>query len=148
MITIKNRVKKIKIDSKAIESGVKKMLSLDGYKDFDIGILFTTNKTMQKFNNTYRKKDKPTDILSFPYHYTLKAGQKVVVHEQEDKNLGDLIISLEYAKMDAEAKGYSFSEYLFILIAHGIAHLLGYDHITDAQYAKMRKKERALLDTL
>ena len=69
-----------------------------GYEEFDLGIWITTDATIQKYNREYRHKDKPTDILSFPYHDKLKAGKRIKVQEPEDENLGDLIISAAYVK--------------------------------------------------
>lgn len=148
MITIKNRVKKIKVSTVKIKSVIQKMLKEVGYDDFDIGLLLTTDATIRRYNKTYRKKDKATDILSFPYHTDLKPGQDVAVFEPEDKNLGDMIISLEFAKKDARAKKRSLSEHLSILLAHGVAHLLGYDHKTDKEYKKMQRFEERLLNSL
>jgi len=83
--------------------------------------------------------------LSFPYHTDLKAGEKIKIKEPEDKNLGDIIISLEFAKKDAMELDRFLGTHLEILIAHGIAHLLGYDHQTEKDYKIMCKKERELL---
>ena len=145
MILIKNKIKKIKINESQIKKDVAKMLRLLNYQDFDIGILFTTNNTIQKFNKKYRKKDKATDILSFPYHTELKAGEKIKIKLSDDKNLGDIIISLEFAKKDALRLNHSLKEHLQILLAHGIAHLLGHDHQTDKEYKQMSAFEKKLL---
>ena len=121
------------------------MLHLLNYKDFDIGIWFTTNKTMQKQNQKYRKKNRPTDILSFPYHTNLKPGQKIKIMSDDDKNLGDIIISLEYCKKSASELKVGLHKHLKTLLAHGIAHLLGYTHKTDLQFLGMSKIEKKLL---
>ncbi len=145
MILIKNTQRKIKINTKKIKDDVEKMLHVLGYQDFDLGIWFTTNQTIQRYNKKYRKKDKPTDILSFPYHTDLKPGQEIKVKEDEDKNLGDLIISLEFAQKDVKKLKKSIVEHLQILLVHGIAHLLGYDHKTQKKYRQMQKFENMLL---
>ncbi|MCF7799901.1 rRNA maturation RNase YbeY [Candidatus Babeliales bacterium] len=145
MILIKNRLKKIKIDSNKIKKIVAQMLKSLGYENFDIGILFTTNKTIKNFNKIYRQKNKPTDILSFPYHTDLKPGQKIKIMSPDDQNLGDIIISLEFAQKDANSLKHSLLEHLKILLAHGIVHLIGYNHETDEQYKEMQKIEKNLL---
>jgi len=145
MIHIKNTQRKIKINEKKIKACVQQILDICQYQDFDIGIWFTTNKTIQKFNKTYRKKDKPTDILSFSFHTDLKAGEKIKTKTDDDKNLGDLIISAEFAQNDAKKGGRSLHEHLKILLVHGICHLLGYDHTTESDYKKMRTKELGIL---
>ncbi|MFC1894350.1 rRNA maturation RNase YbeY [Candidatus Dependentiae bacterium] len=145
MILIKNKIKKIKINETQIRKDVTTMLRLLNYQDFDIGILFTTNKTIQKFNKKFRKKDKSTDILSFPYHTNLKAGQKIKINEPEDQNLGDIIISLEFAQKDVNQLNTTLKKHIKTLLAHGISHLLGYTHQKDFDYNLMHKFEQKLL---
>ena len=114
-----------------------------------MGILLTTNDEIQKYNREFRKKDKPTDILSFPYHTELKAGDRIKPEVEEDKNLGDIIISLEFVKKDApERWSQTLEERMPILLAHGICHLLGYDHIKDEDYQIMKKQEETLLNQI
>lgn len=136
MIIKKNRIKKI----------ATTMLKALKYDNLDLGIWFTTNKTIRLYNRDYRRKDKPTDILSFPYHPDLKPGERIMVHSPEDANLGDLIISLEYVQKEAHKTwDRTFDEHLTALLAHGIAHLLGYDHETDEEFVLMQKVEKKLL---
>ena len=101
------------------------------YADFDLGIWLTSNKMIRKYNKQYRDKDKPTDVLSFPYHHELKAGEQIKVKTEEDKNLGDLIIAPEYVMHDLPKWETTFEKHLQRLLVHGICHLLGYDHIKD-----------------
>jgi len=145
MISIKNTQKKIKINEKKIRGYVKQILEIYQYQDFDIGIWFTTNQTIKKFNKIYRKKDKSTDILSFSFHDKIKAGEKIKPKSEDDKNLGDLIISAEFAQKDAKKGNRTLNEHLKILIVHGICHLLGYNHETENDYKKMRIKELSIL---
>jgi probable rRNA maturation factor len=147
MILINNRQRKIKVDIKKLHTQAQKMLSVLGYSDFDLSVLLTTNKSIQKLNKTFRNKDKATDILSFPFHPDLKQGQKIKVTSSNDKNLGDIIISLERVQKDATEKwDRSFEHHLAALFAHGIAHLVGYNHHTDAEYEEMLKLEKRLLN--
>lgn len=148
MILIKNTQRKFKIDQKDIASKLQKMLDALNYSDFDLSLWFTTNKTIQFYNKNYRKKDKPTDILSFPYHDYLKAGDRIKAKSEEEKNLGDLIISLEYLDKDAPNWNQTFLERLDILLAHGIAHLLNYDHQSEEEYEQMQKVEKKLLKSI
>lgn len=146
MITIKNTQRVIVIDIEAIKQQVQHMLSVLKYDDFDLGIWFTTNITIRKYNKMYRNKDKATDILSFPYHAALKAGMRINPIDDDDKNLGDLIISAQYAMNDAQEKWErSFDEHLIALLAHGICHVLGYDHIIDKDFVIMQKMEKKLI---
>jgi probable rRNA maturation factor len=146
MIYLRNTQRSIKINTTQLKKDVQTFLTALGYEDFDIGIWITTDATIQKYNREYRHKDKPTDILSFPYHDTLKAGQRIKVKEPEDAQLGDLIISAAYVTKDAQRLGISFERRMRRLLVHGICHLLGYDHIEDTDYKVMLAQERKLLE--
>jgi rRNA maturation RNase YbeY len=146
MINFKDSQRSIKIDAAQLIKDAQTFLTALGYEDFDLGIWITTNATIKKYNRDYRQKDKPTDILSFPYHDTLKAGKRIKVSEPEDENLGDLIISAAYVKKDAVRLGISFERRMRRLLVHGICHLLGYDHIKTSEYKVMLAKERELLE--
>ena len=146
MITVTNTQRVIRLNKKQVERIAAGMLAELNYGDFDLGITFTGTKAMQTYNRTYRNKDKVTDILSFPYHENLKPGKRIKVTYPEDKNLGDLIICPLYVRADAiKLWEQTFDERLVALIAHGIAHLLGHDHETDADYAVMSKLEARLI---
>src|SRR5579863_10506702 len=116
MITIVNKQRSIPIDTKQLNHDAQIILNALKYPDFDLGILLTSNKTIQKYNNQYRSKDKPTDILSFAYHDTLQPGQRIKVRSEEDKNLGDLIIAPAYVKKDAQSHNVSFEERMKVLL--------------------------------
>lgn len=148
MLNIRNTQRKFRLDIKKVVQDVEKILTLLKYKDFDIGIWFTNNKTIRLYNKQYRSKDKATDILSFQYYPQLKAGERIKVKSQEDKNLGDLIISVEYTDKEAKELSVSLEARIQKLIVHGICHLLGYDHIEDKDWYKMRAKEGWLLKKL
>jgi rRNA maturation RNase YbeY len=148
MISIKNTQRKIKIDANQLKKDAQFILDELGYSDFDLGILITTDKKMHAYNIEYRDKDKPTDVLSFPYHPHLKAGQKIKAETEDDKNLGDLILAPEYILNDLPKWNTTFEKHLQRLLVHGICHLLGYDHIKDTDYKVMHKKEIALLKKL
>ena len=148
MITLRNTQRKISVNTNRLKQNAKKMLAVLGYQDFDLGIWFTTNTTIKNYNKRFRNKNKPTDILSFPYHANLKPGGKIIVSEPEDKNCGDIIISLEYVISDAAQYNQTLKQRLDVLLAHGISHLLGYDHKSDNEYKAMQLVEKRLLATL
>jgi rRNA maturation RNase YbeY len=148
MITIRNTQRKIPINTATLQKTAHRILNLLGYTDFDLGIWLTTNKTIRTYNRNYRHKDKPTDILSFPFYPKLKVGQHIKAQSSDERNLGDLIISLEYAQRDANKQNIPFSQQMKVLLVHGICHLLGYDHINDKDYVIMHKREQELLKRL
>jgi probable rRNA maturation factor len=148
MITIRNSQKSFRFSSTAFKKKAQKLLALLGYGSFDLGIWLTTNKTIRQYNKTYRSKDKATDILSFAYHPELKPGDIIEPQMREDKNLGDLIISLEYVQKDAPNWDQTFKERMDTLLVHGICHLRGYDHEVEDDYEIMKVEEARLLNYL
>jgi len=148
MITIKQTQRSINFSTSVFKKKAEFILSELGYKDFDLGIWLTTNKTIQKYNQLYRNKNTPTDVLSFPYHTELKAGQVIKVKQDEDKNLGDLIMSVAYVLENKKELPGDFTARMDRLLVHGICHLLGYDHIKDSDYKKMITLENKLLKSL
>ncbi len=147
MITIDNQ-QSMPLNLDLIQKNAQRILDYLGYQDFDLGILFTDNNGIHEYNNEYRGKDKPTDILSFPFHPNLKAGEKINALSEDEKNVGDIIICPEYIKADLERWGQTFEQRMDVLLVHGICHLLGYDHIEDEDYAIMKQKEEELLALL
>lgn len=145
MIKIKNSQKKISFDVKQYHSKAEKILNYLGYDDFDLGILLTTEKTIQKYNKDFRDKDKATDVLSFPYHTELKAGKKIKVLSDEDKNLGDIIIAVSYVFENKHNLDGDFNSRMDRMLVHAICHLLGHDHIQDADFKKMMSLENKLI---
>lgn len=148
MITVINRQRKIPLDERWIKMLIKEVLRILEYEDFSIGVLVTTNATIRRYNETYRHKTGPTDILSFPYYQELSPDKRIEVPSGEEKYLGDLILSPEYIQHSAADLGVSFEHRLMILIIHSICHLLGYDHETDEQYALMQSREDDILEKL
>lgn len=94
---------------------------------------------MQWYNHAYRRKDSPTDVLSFPVNEVTQEGRHF---------LGDILISVERAAKQAAARKHSLDRELQILMLHGMLHLLGYDHETDSgEMDRLESKlRRALLD--
>lgn len=145
MIVIRNIQRLVKIDIDKLRADAQKVLDALKYSDYDIGILLIPLNRMQEYNLQYRRIDKPTDILSFSYHTDLKPGQRIRPKYPEETNLGDLLLCPAYIRDDLPRWNQTFEMRLKVLLVHGICHLLGYDHKTDAQYRVMHAKERALL---
>mgnify|MGYP000594301822 CR=1 FL=1 len=147
MITLINRQRSIPIDIVWLEKLVAAVLDSIDYSDFNVQILITTNKTIATYNEGYRNKKGPTDILSFRFYPEQVPGKKVYA-ENGEQNIGDLILSAEYIVRSAKKLGISFEHRLMILCIHGIVHLLGYDHETDQDYAQMQAVEDTILAQL
>ncbi len=147
MITLIDN-QKMPVNKEQLKKDAQRILEYLEYSDFDLGIMLADNATIHEYNKKHRYKDKPTDILSFSFHDKLKAGERIQTESDEQKNLGDIIISPEYVQEDLPNWGQSFDERMRVLLVHGICQLLGYDHIKDEDYELMQKKEDKLLNLL
>ena len=124
-----------------IQAVSEQVLSEMKQLDSQLSVLVCTDAFIHPLNQTYRNKDKPTDVLSF----SQREGDFGFV---EDSVLGDVIISLDTAERQAVEKEHSVEKEMCILLIHGILHLLGYDHIDEGEAEIMEAKERELLDQI
>ena len=102
------------------------------------------NQKIQKLNKKFRKKNKATDVLSFPF-YNKKDFQKILKKEKEIY-LGDIIIN--FSKIESKNNKKKFLQEFNKLWIHGLAHLFGYNHIKDKEFSKMLKVEKKFLSYL
>ena len=128
--------KKLKDPKKYINKKIKKASKILGPKNKEFSILLTSNLKMKKLNNKFRKKNKITDVLSFPIK--IKNKKKLYV--------GDIAISYEIVKERSRETNF-FLEFDKMWI-HGYLHLIGYDHIKYNDFKKMLKKEKLILKYL
>lgn len=145
MVIVVSRLKKHSIDKAYYTRFVEKMLHELRYDGFDITLLFTTNSAIRELNKNFRGKNKATDVLSFPHHPGLPAGKRIKVVYEDDRALGDIIFAVDYIAQDAIKHNVTLQQRIELLIAHGVAHLLGHDHIIDSEYKVMRRLEERLL---
>lgn len=103
----------------------------------EMAVVLLNNRRMQWYNHAFRKKNSPTDVLSFPVNETGPEGRHC---------LGDILISLEKADEQAKMKRHTVDRELQILLLHGILHLRGYDHETDT--GEMNRMESKLRKTV
>ncbi len=114
-----------------------------------ITITFTTPEEIRKINKKYRKIDRATDVLSFPMFEKDELDEKIKNKDflYEDV-LGDIIISIDKVREQAEEYGHSFERELSYMLVHGFYHLMGYDHIEEEDKKIMRPKEEKILNEL
>ncbi len=111
-------------------------------KPLEISLSFVTSAAIQKLNNLYRQKDRPTDVLSFSSREAAlpKSLQKL------STSWGDVIICPAYAKEEAKRRGLSLREELVRLLIHGVLHLAGYDHEAESDELKMFRLQERLVE--
>ena len=131
MIEINNQSRS-KIDERLIRKTAENFLKKYKKSDFDLSIAIIGDERMRKLNNSYRKKNKPTDVLSFE-------GDK------RDKFLGEIVIDYAQIKRQAPKMKNTPKKELEFILVHGLFHLLGYDDATDKGAEKMDKLARDFL---
>lgn len=110
---------------------------------YEMSLQFTTDAIITQLNRDYRQQDRATDVLSFAALEDAPLPPEVLA--TIPVNLGDLIVSVETAQRQCEAHGHSLTEELAWLVAHGLLHLLGWDHPTEARLQAMWTLQRSLL---
>lgn len=127
-----------------IEAAVLKSLELEGVTtDLEISVLLVDNAGIREINREHRQLDKPTDVLSFP-----QFNGKDELAGAHYAALGDIVISLERAKEQADEYGHSLEREIGFLTVHSMLHLLGYDHDTDERTTTMQAREKVILNAM
>ena len=111
---------------------VSTILEQEKMSDCVINLRLLNDKEMKKLNKQFRQKDKTTNVLSFP-------NDDISV--KQTKNIGDIAISVEYVKAEAKKEGKTFDDHIIHMLAHGVYHILGYDHENNENAVIMENKE-------
>ena len=129
----------------------------------EVSVTLTDNENIRQINNEYRQIDNPTDVLSFPLlDYDLPAEFSFLEGDDEDDEivseyfnpdsgelmLGDIIISVDKVKEQAEKYGHTDRRELAFLVAHSMMHLFGYDHMESTEAVVMEQKQEDVLSIL
>ena len=148
LIDNKNWKKYIKFPSLYINQKLEKTeerLNIFKRNNLNFTILLSGDREIKKLNNKFRKKNKTTDILSFPFHEK-KDLEKLLKKKKKQIYLGDIIINLN--KMISQIKDKNFLLSFDKIWVHGLAHLLGYRHKSNRDFSLMRKLEDKLIKLL
>lgn len=105
--------------------------------DCELSVLLTNDREIHALNRLHRDKDKPTDVLSFPLDDE--------ANSEGTRWLGDVVISIDTAERQASGRKRGLLEEVRFLLAHGILHLIGYDHATKAEKREMDAMTRRLV---
>lgn len=143
-----------KYDKKTIEKIIRILLnnkevynlSCLADKNFDkleFDFVFCNDEFIHKINKEYRKKDCPTDVITFALF--CDDNNSTV---QKNINLGEIIISVDTANKQAKDNKHSLEKEICYLICHGILHLMGFDHLTEEEYNFMVNIQNAVMEKL
>jgi len=124
MIEVINRQRQRKINAKQWREFGEEALRVIGEGRRNVTIVFVGDAAIRKLNQQFRGKDYATDVLSFP-------TEAEVFEAEEKANLGEVVISVQRAAVQAKENGLSYTNEIEQLILHGLLHLSGYDHETD-----------------
>ncbi len=131
-----------------IRESVVATLAYEGFRNpCSVSVTFTDNEGIRELNRQYRNIDKPTDVLSFPL-INFAGGEEPPADEPQ-LLLGDVVLSLERAREQAEEFGHSFERETAFLTVHSMLHLLGYDHVdSEEEDREMRRRQREILASM
>lgn len=132
-----------------ISSDIITLSPLSNYnleKEISIDILLTDNKKIHNINKEFRKKDTPTDVITFALFVDTPPEFRML--PPDEIPLGEIIISLEKIKEQAVQNNKSFEAELNFILAHGILHLFGFDHLTDKDLEIMIDMQNKLVEMI
>ena len=145
------------IDMRQLTDNTKKMMAffldndgwvkkscLDGedFETISFDIVFCNNEKIHEINREYRDKDRPTDVISFAIFADSEPEERFIF--DGEINLGEIIISLDKTKEQADENGHDLYDELYFLLAHGILHLAGYDHQTEETLTEMWNMQKEM----
>ena len=132
-----------------VRNAIEETLDYEQYGNIcEVSVSFTDNEGIWELNKKFRGIDRPTDVLSFPLFDYEGESEEPPVDELMGM-LGDIVLSLEQAKAQAEEYGHSFEREVAFLTVHSMLHLLGYDHETgEEDEADMRRRQSEIMDRM
>ena len=133
----KDDVKEIETIKKLIDYAIK----YKNLKNLEFNIILVDNEYIHNLNLNYRNIDRPTDVITFALE-----DDKIVKTIDDYRVLGDIYISVDKAKEQAEEYGHSFLREICFLTIHGFLHLLGYDHMNKEDEIVMFKEQEDILN--
>ncbi len=136
-VQVGEEIEELETVEKVLYSAMEK----EKLKDTSFNLIIVDNKYIHELNKTYRNIDRETDVITFALE-----DDETVVNGSDERILGDIYISLDKAKSQAEEYGHSLLRELSFLAVHGFYHLLGYDHMTEEDEKVMFGKQKEVLE--
>jgi probable rRNA maturation factor len=132
------------LDTRRLRAIAERMLRALDLEEAELSVLLTDDPTIRDLNRAHRGKDKPTDVLAFPLD--LEDGPpRRGGHDEKPALLGDVVISLDTAARQARSRKRELLAEVRFLLAHGVLHLIGYDHGTRTEKQEMDRLTRRLV---
>ncbi|XP_065817981.1 endoribonuclease YbeY isoform X1 [Labrus bergylta] len=160
-VVLRNLQKVVPVRRARLRRDVDMLRHILGVQKFDLGVICVDNRRMQQINNTYRKKNVSTDVLSFPFYESeaktpaiesvllcfkdLRPGKLPCSLHRDELNLGDIFLGVEFVMKQCKEESMDLHGALTVVTAHGICHLLGYRHETEEEWTEMLQRESYIL---
>lgn len=125
----------------AVRAAIARVQAATAPERAEVSVAFSDDATVQRLNRTYRGRDAPTNVLSFPIEDCDDC-------DDAPRLLGDVVLAYETCAREASASGISLDDHIRHLVVHGVLHLLGFDHEEDAAAERMERLETAILAEL
>ena len=130
-VLIDSRQKNVKLNRASIRRDVRRVLTLLGMRDRELSLLFVDDEGIRALNSGWLRRDRPTNVISFSLSEGDFGGLNPAV-------LGDVAVSVEAARREAQAAAIPCEDALFYLVLHGVLHLAGYEHEGPGNKARAR----------
>ena len=148
---ILNRQKKVPLAEQPLTEFLGRILREVNFADAEVSIAFVSDAEIAKWNQNYRNKKGPTDVLSFPALSKPRAERHSKRKQSNGSRaksaggfLGDIAIAPETARRYARKNGRALDHEIRVLMLHGVLHLMGYDHESESDYGQMNRIEQKL----
>ena len=138
-VQVKEEIKELETVEKVLYSAIEK----EKLENVSFNLIIVDNDYIHELNKNYRNIDRETDVITFALE-----DEDTLVMPSDERILGDIYISIDRARSQAEDFGHSLLRELSFLAVHGFYHLLGYDHMTEEEEKIMFKKQEEVLDEL
>ena len=126
-----------------VRAAAEKVGELYGVENGEVSVTLTDNAYIHQLNRQYRQIDRPTDVLALN-----ESVEPDIENGPDIDVLGDIILSVERAREQAADYGHSLRREIAFLTVHGMLHLLGYDHMEEADRLEMEKEQRYVMEQL
>ena len=136
-VNVDEKIKELETVEKVLKSAVKK----ENLDNVSFNVIIVDNEYIHELNKNYRNIDRETDVITFALE-----DEDTIILPDSERILGDIYISIDKARSQAEEYGHSLLRELSFLAVHGFYHLLGYDHMTPEDEKVMFTKQEEVLE--
>lgn len=141
-VSVLNRQDRVPVDRRKIGSAARRILKSLGHAGYELTVVLVDDREITRLNRQYFRRNRATNVISFPLMDDTPASLRTRI-------LGDVVISAETARRDAQEVGKKAEEEILFLLIHGILHLAEYDHEgSAAERRKMEAKEKEIFEEL